>query len=244
MRLKYFIMLAPALLLAGCMTRSISDSDRTEPRYYYGGANPAGVQYQGELSEFDVLGIDAGASPSEEDIGQALDAAAGRPILHRGDSIMLVQSGAMIPDAEMVQNLEMTFAVTVFTGVPERTKDSNTSYSRSLRLAAAKAGINTILVYWGVLESGTENLAASTVSWVPIVGYTLPDKAQTMRIRLKIAAVDVRTGRWEMFAPKALDDRTYSSIITRKQSDQAQVATLKKQAYSLAADSVLARYVR
>ena len=81
-------------------------------------------------------------------------------------------------------------------------------------------------------------------SWIPIVGSTVPDQAQSMRIRLKVAVVDVKTGRWEMFSPKSLDERSYSARINRAQSDQAQVAELKKQAYVLAAETVLAKYVK
>ena len=38
---------------------------------------------------------------------------------------MLIQSGAMIPDQEMVDHLEKSFSVSVFTGVPEKEKTDN-----------------------------------------------------------------------------------------------------------------------
>ncbi len=229
-------------ILAGCTTRSISDSGYPQGGYY--DSRPSNPMYQGELSEFDVIGVDAGSTPSEEEIEAALSNSPSRISLRKGDSIMLIQSGAMIPDVGMIENLEKAFSVSVFTGVPERSKESNASYSRSLRLAAAKAGIGTIIVYWGILESGIENLGTKTVSWVPIVGSVLPDEAQTMRIRLKVGVVDVKTGHWEMFTPRSLDDRSYSARIVREQSDQTQVQALKEAAYTLAAEGVLARYVR
>src|SRR5689334_13204809 len=87
-------------LLTGCSVRSISDSgyDRGGPRQAAANGNPF---YRGELSEFDVLGIDRGKPVSEHDIQQALDTRV--PFsLKRGASIMLIQSGALIPDDAMV----------------------------------------------------------------------------------------------------------------------------------------------
>ncbi|MCU0756377.1 MAG: hypothetical protein MUE46_14840 [Xanthomonadales bacterium] len=242
MRFLALALCVATTLLSGCTTRSISDSGYPPERFY--GSRPSNPLYQGELSEFDVIGVDAGATPAEEEIRVALSSSADRISLRKGDSIMLIQSGAMIPDAGMLQHMEQTFSVSVFSGVPEKHKTSNAGYSRSLRLAAAKAGIATIVVYWGVLESGIENLGTKTVSWIPIVGSILPDEAQTMRIRLKIGVIDVRTGRWEMFTPRALDERRSSARIIREQSDQTQVHALKEAAYSLAAEAFLARYVR
>ena len=242
MRTFTFLICAIVSVLVGCTTRSISDSGYPQGGYY--GSRSSNQLYQGELSEFDVIGVDAGAAPSDKDIADAFSNSTARIELRKGDSLMLIQSGAMIPDSEMIQHMEKSFSVSVFTGVPERSKESNASYSRSLRLAAAKAGIGTIVVYWGVLESGIENLGTKTVSWVPIVGSVLPDEAQTMRIRLKVGVVDVKTGRWEMFTPRSLDDRSYSARIIREQSDQAQVQALKEAAYTLAAEGILARYVR
>jgi hypothetical protein len=232
---------AAVLAVAGCTTRSISDSGYPGAEYYGRGANPL---YRGELNEFDVLGIDAGAEVAQADIEAAFAASGDRKSLRRGDAILLIQSGAMIPDAEMVTGLEKAFAVTVFSGVPERSKESNASYARALRLAAAKAGIETIVAYWGTIETGVENLATKTISWVPIVGAGVPDEAQVMRLRLKIAVVDVRTGRWEMFTPKELGEKSYSARLNRARTDQAQVAALKTAAYGTAAETLIARLVR
>lgn len=227
------------LLLAGCASRPISNSGYS--RHGYGGGNPL---YRGELSEFDVLGVRAGTDVSEEAIRAALDERPERITLRRGDPVLLIQSGALMPDEEMIAHLERDLSVTVFTGIPEREKDEDASYASSLRLAAARGGIGTILVYWGVLESGTQNLATKTVSWAPIVGYAVPDETQRMRIRLKVAAIDVRTGHWEMFTPDTFEDKSMSARVNRRNSDQAQVATLKSQAYEKAADEIAARYIR
>lgn len=240
MRCTHLLLLAALVALGGCATRSISDSGYPG-RYGYGSASPL---YQGELSEFDVLGVDAGKTVSNEEIAAAFADNPQRQQLKRGDRIMLIQSGAMIPDPEMIERMEKVFSVSVFSGVPEREKSENASYSTSLRLAAARAGIGTIFVYWGVLESGTENLGTKTVSWIPIIGATLPDEAQSMRIRLKVAAIDVRSGAWEIFTPKVFDDRAYSARINRAESDQEQVLALKAAAYENLAGDLVARFVR
>jgi len=241
MKLFAALMVVFVLLVPACATRSISDSDYPERGWY--GHRPSNPLYQGELSEFDVLGVDAGAHVSDRDIADAFVSAPMRTSLHKGDRIMLIQSGAMIPDEEMIAQLEPSFSVMVFTGVPEADKAQNASYSKSLRMAAAKAGISTIIVYWGVLESGIEDLATKSVSWVPIVGAAVPDETQSMRIRLKVAVVDVRSGQWEMFTPRVLKDSSVSMKFNRKSSDQAQVAALKADAYTLAADWITARYL-
>ena len=234
--------LAVVLILSGCATRSISNSGYNQGGYYgRGGDNPL---YKGELSEFDVLGIDAGEGISEQDITIATSSKKERITLKKGDSLMIIQSGAMIPDEDMTTSMEKYFSVTVFTGVPETDKKSNTSYAKALRYAAAKAGIEKIFVYWGVLESGTKNLTTKTVSWVPIVGWAVPDQAQELRIRLKVALIDVKTGQWEMFAPKPFEDTASSAALTRQRSDQDQVALLKTKAYQAAVESTMARYVR
>ena len=229
-------------ILSGCAVRSISDSGYREGGYYgHRNDNPF---YKGELSEFDVLGIDSGTEISEQDITTTAATKKERMTLRKGDSLMVIQSGAMLPDENMITNIEKYFSVTVFTGVPEADKKANTSYAKALRFAAAKAGIEKIFVYWGVLESGTRNLATKTISWVPIVGRAIPDQTQEIRIRLKVALIEVKTGQWEMFSPKVFEDTALSASLSRAQSDQEQVGLLKAKAYQAAVESVISRYVK
>jgi len=230
------------ILASGCTVRSISNSGYSQGgNYGRGGDNPF---YKGELSEFDVLGIDAGKEVSEQEIASAMAGKRERLALRKGDSVLVIQSGAMIPDQDMTENLEKYFSVNVFTGVPEQDKKTNTSYAQALRFAAARAGIEKIIVYWGLLESGTANLATRTVSWVPIIGWAIPDKSQEIRIRLKVALIDVKTGQWEMFVSKTFEDTAYSAILNRESSDQAQVGLLKTKAYKAAVDATVARYTK
>ncbi len=116
------------------------------------------------------------------------------------------------------------------------------SYSKSLRLAAARGGNEVIVCYWGVLESASEKLATKTVSWVPGFNWMLPDEKQHMRIRLKVALVDVRTGDWAIFSPKPFDDDRISISPRRAATDQELVERLKLKAYEMAAKDLVDRY--
>src|SRR5688572_29650536 len=102
-------LLVVVMILAGCGVRSISDSG------YYAdsdrrGAGGSSLFYRGELSEFDVLGIDPKLAVTEADIQKAF-AAKSRITVPKGSSIMLLQSGAMIPDDAMVKGLEKYYNV-------------------------------------------------------------------------------------------------------------------------------------
>jgi hypothetical protein len=248
---KFFAvaLLGMVAALAGCGTRSISDSG------YDGGrgerhSRDNGFAYQGELSEFDVLGIERGAKPTDEEIQRTL-ASRKALVLKRGARVMLLQSGAIIPDSGMTAAISKYFSVGVFSGQPMVVSQQASggditpeSYSRSLRLAAARGGHETLVVYWGLLESARENLATSSVSWVPVVGWVLPDEKQRMRIRLKVAVIDVATGQWEMFSPDAIEDKDTSSIVSRRNVDQTLVNALKEKAYVATAEDLVKRFSR
>lgn len=243
---KCLVLLIAALSLMGCTSRSISDSGYRDPNSYRGGAsNPF---YRGELTPFEVLGIDPQQRISQDDIDKAL--AAKQPFsVKKGSAIMLVQSGAAIPDNDMVGALERYYTVSSFSGVPAAPATGSNApppgaYALMYRLAAAKGGYEKIVVYWGVLETASEGLGSKAVSWVPIIGGVIPDEAQKMRIRLIIAVIDTKTGQWETLTPKPLDDDAISNQHNRGASDQQQVAVLKGQAYKAAAESLVERYGR
>jgi len=235
------------LLFAGCAerARSISHSDYA-PQGSYGRTSPSDrvsdpdFQYRGELSEFDVLGIGRDEIASEADIQRTLDNS--KPVkLHRGSSILLIQSGALFPDGPMVAELSKHFTVVPFSGVPvlrrsgrrafETESPDPESYSKNLRLTAARGGNDMILCYWGMLESESEHLPTKTVSWVPIVNWAVPDEKQHMRIQLKLALLDVRSGNWSVLSPKPFEDVRISTSPRRGAVDQRQVERLKQLAY-------------
>ena len=204
-----------------------------------GYVNPA-FAYRGELSEFDVLGISRGGLATEAEINQALDAA--RTVrLKPGAPILLIQSGATFPDPAMVSELSRHFKVVPFSGVPASPgwsgasrlhRNASEAFANGLRLAAARAGSETILCYWGMLESEQQDLPTKTVSWVPLLGWVVPDENQHDRMRLKMALIDVRTGNWSMFSPEAIENSHSSTSEHRERADQKQIEALKTRAYS------------
>lgn len=252
--LSLFVTLA---ILTGCTTtkRSLSNSSYREtgrvshfsPRQ---NDSDPGFEYRGELSEFDVLGITRTETATDADIEKAL-AAAKRIRLKSGASILLVQSGAIFPDAPMVNELSKHFRVVPFTGVPPVSRRGTDGqferydagdFSKSLRLAAARGGCETILCYWGILESANAKLVTKTVSWVPIADWFIPDETQHMRIRLKLALVDVRSGDWAVLSPNAIEASKTSVSPRREVADQKLVERLKQQAYEAGAKELLSRY--
>lgn len=225
-------------VIGGCATRSISDSGYRRE----GGGRTATSDnpfYKGELSELQVIGINPESKVTQEDVERAM-ASRQRVIVPKGSSIMLIQSGAMIPDEPMVKAMEKYFSVSVFSGAPAT--GSSTDYAMLLRLAAAKGGHEKIVAFWGILESAQKGIGTKVVSWVPLVGGVIPDETQEMRIRLKVAVVDVKTGSWDMFSPEPFEDSAASARYTREASDQGLVSVLKAKAYQAAAETLVNRY--
>ena len=216
------------LALQGCGVRSISDSGYQAESQ--GRFRPASNSlYKGELTEFEVLGIASQTPASQEEINRSLEDRQ-RLTLPKGSPIMLVQSGAIMPDDQMVRALESHHRIVAFSGIP--TEPSNGNIAPALRLAAARGGCEKIMVYWGILETAQKDMSTKTVSWVPIVGGMIPDESQEMRIRLKVAIIDVKSGQWKTISPKPIQDTSVSARYSRASSDQRQVEALKSQAYA------------
>ena len=217
-------LLALVLLLAGCETRSISDSGYRQPYGWNRAPNPL---YHGELTELDILGAAPRMDATEANIARALENAT-TPKPKRGDKLILIQSGASLPDNSMIDEASRYFAVAPFSGVPPEEKSG---LSESLRLRAAQGGYRYLVCYWGVLESAQVEREGKAVSWVPIVGAFVPDQKQQMRIRLKALILDVATGGWKMLTPEAYSDARYNSGVSRATSDQKLVLALKELGY-------------
>ena len=79
---------------------------------------------------------------------------------------------------------------------------------------------------------------------MPFVGGMIPDEAQEMRIRLKVALIDVKTGQWEAFSPRPFQDTAVSARYSREFADQGQVAGLKASAYADAVDTMMKKYAQ
>ncbi len=227
--------LALLFTASGCLSRSIS-----------GGSGGRSLQsqstemYGGEFSESEVLGLYSEESLSEMQIKQALDAAS-KISVAKGSKVMLIQSGARVPDPAMIRAFERSYSVSVFSGIADPSL-SRGSYSRSLRMAAARSGSQKVVCYWGKVESAVRELETKIVSWLPVVGQIVPDKAQKMRIQLKIAVIDVRTGAWDIYSSKTFEDLSVSAKISRESSDQGQIEELKKKVYQAASEEFSTRY--
>ncbi|MEZ5829875.1 MAG: hypothetical protein R3D05_01685 [Dongiaceae bacterium] len=236
------IVLALLAALAGCGTRSISNSGYQENGY--SGGNPL---YQGEIGDLDLFVPQGSSQNLEGGIAKAL--ADNHPVVaRRGKPLLVVQSGAWAPDDMMIDLLKGRFQVAPFSGIPERSSypaistasaPAPGSYGERLRLAAAQGGYEQILVYWGQLDALRSGGVTKAVSWVPIVGAVIPDESQDMRIRLKAAIIDVASGRWRMIQPDAIENSAISAWINRASSDQDQVQRLKAAGYAKLADMII-----
>ncbi|QBH95589.1 aminopeptidase [Limnobaculum zhutongyuii] len=233
-----------SLIVSGCSVRSISNADNGRNQFY-----------AGELSDQDVLGAMPKQGISDADIKTALNNSRYTFRLPKDSSILLIQSGAMTPDAEMQKALKEYYSVAVFSGIPPNSQryrgynaqpvtEETTDYPRLLRLTAANGGQDKIIVYWGQLESGSENEVTKVVSWVPFVGGVLPDETQHMRIVLRVALIDVLSGRWVTFTPEVFENSSVSGRYNRDSKDLKQIMELKAQAYDAAAKEIFERYGR
>ena len=222
------------LALQGCGVRSISDSGyQAESQSSFRPSSNS--LYKGELTEFEVLGIASQTPATQEEINRSLEDRQ-KLTLTKGSPIMLVQSGAIMPDDQMVRALESHHRIVAFSGIP--TAPSNGNFAPALRLAAARGGCEKIMVYWGILETAQKDMSTKTVSWVPIIGGMIPDESQEMRIRLKVAIIDVKSGQWKTISPKPIQDTSVSARYSRASSDQRQVEALKSQAYAELANDI------
>jgi hypothetical protein len=144
----------------------------------------------------------------------------------------------------MIHELERYYAVSSFSGAPQPTLARRRFPAPSCSGWRHRGGIDTIVVYRGILVSAEKGLGGKAISRLPVIGGAIPDEAQHMRIRLMAAVIDTRTGQWESFTTEAIDDEATSSQHIRPASDQEQVVPLKAKAYHAAAEELIARYGR
>jgi hypothetical protein len=197
-------LLALVAFACGCQaTRSISNPVRP-----WGGGNGT---YQGELSDFDVVGVAAGSALTPDT----------KVVLRPHARVLLVQSGALFPGERLVSALSEHFEIGIASGMPTAGMGEH-----GLRDAAARGRFDAVVAYWGVLESSERDTAGKAASWVPIAGWFVPDSSQRMRIRLRIVVLDVSTGQWTTLLPKPIDDERASAIFGRESSDRDQVELL------------------
>lgn len=189
--------------------------------------------YRGELSETDVLGLPARGEITEAEIRSALaGASSGRVGLRSGESVLLVQSGALKPDPEMQSAFERRFRVTACSGVPEGggAKQERPDPKR-IRRAAARAGATKIVCVWGLLESAEDSTGLDVVTWVPLVGSFIPDKRTVTRLTLRGLVMDTASGRWSSATTDpVIADRVTAQVSQDYQTSKS-IAAMKAKAY-------------
>jgi hypothetical protein len=197
-----------------------------------------------QLRENEVLGVKSGDGVSDEEIRKILDEG-GSLRLKPGSKVLVVQSGVTHPDNAMVQELSRHFAVLPHTGMPSDLKqgDGQTAVSKNLRLAAAHSSAETILVYWGHLEMKRDDLPTSLVSWVPVIDFTVPDEYQKVRMFLKMALVDVRTGHWATFRTEAIEDEALTTRYARERDKTWSLDRTKQKLYHTAVKKLTDGYL-
>jgi hypothetical protein len=229
-----------ALALAGCANERTTSYHRAD----FTARKALKAHYNGgeELSDADVVGSAVKKAPSDEDIRKALDHA--RAVdLKLGETVLVLQSGQSVPDGRMIEELNKHYRAVPFSGIRsdwtshwENTEDY---YPKSLRYAAAKAGAQKILCFWGALEVARHDLSTKTITWLPVVDIFVPDQKDNVRVHLKVALVDVRTGDWTVFRTEPLQSEVVSTGWGREHLDTPEVRQLKEKSYLVAVNTLL-----
>ena len=215
-------------MFTACETTSISN---TGSGGYGNGHNSF---YNGELDSFDVLGVPSGEI-TEASIRTALGNSSGSGVrIPKGERILLVQSGAVHPDAALQEAMSKHYEVVPFSGIPIQQHSEDRTVGRDakrLRMAAAKAGVRYTVVVWGTLESTTGDLATTSVSWVPFAGRLIADEQKATRIVTTAVVMETESGTWRSVSADPVVRKTLSSEVSRNVRWDRQVEALKSESY-------------
>jgi hypothetical protein len=201
------------LLLAACETRSLSQpyADRWSNRAYWG-----------EMNEWDVVGS---ALPP----GQNVPAVT----LRKGQRVLLVQSGAQLPDDGMRMAVGKHFQVDGASGISTDPTESE----HGLRGAAARGGYDLVIAYWGTIEVEREAIG-SVAAWVPVVNIWATTSEQKARLRLRMIVLDTKTGSWRTVEAAPQSSVMVSSLASYGSDDSQQMKDLKATAYQAAGEAL------
>jgi hypothetical protein len=238
MRIDLIACATAALLLLGCETNvNFRSANFSGDKVYKKG--PLAPQ----LSENEVLGIKESARLTNDDINRILDESSSIQI-KEGSTILLVQSGAPHPDKEMVDELSKRFVVVPHSGVPNEIRSNpNDDISKSLRLAAAHSKAETLLVFWGHLEMKRDDLPTSLVSWVPVIDFAVPEEYQRVRMHLKVALVDVRSGNWATFRTEPIESDALTTRYAREHEQKWPLQNTRQRLYRNSVSRIVESYV-
>lgn len=228
---------AGALALSSCYTTSISNPGNGRS-HRGGGGNGL---YGGELHAFDVLGTPDGGEVTEAQIQAALGRGRSGVRIPKSADVLLVQSGATLPDHALQTAMARHFDIQPFSGIPVKAKSPNdkpADVAKRLRLAAAQAGAEYVICVWGTLETAEGELPGEAVSWIPVGGQFVPDKQKATRINLKAIIVDVSSGNWTSVSSEPVIRKHVSAPLNRTAAWDRQIETLKASGYPMLADAV------
>ncbi|QBH97046.1 hypothetical protein EKN56_11945 [Limnobaculum zhutongyuii] len=241
---KYFASgrFLPLLLLLSVALSGCSSSPDFKSR-------AAGLTAKNGLTEQEVLDIDPFVEITEHDIQQAVrEASKSSFLIPSRAQIVLVQSGATVPDAVMQQEMMNYFSVSVYSGLSpskqrspvarkneEQEEAPQPNYIRSLRLASAKARQDKIIVYWGTLELGMPDKDNIQVVWLPYHNGEIPKETKLLRYSIRFASVDVRNGMWVMYTPPNTESEFMSVPFQSDQTKLNQIIKIKEESYIEAA---------
>ncbi len=211
-----------ALLLCSCDSTPISATGYSSSnRYSHGSKTP-------ELSEVDFIklpGSSGGAS---------------RPA--PGSRVLLVQSGAAIPDPALTKEFGRYYHVVPFTGdrreLAGDSESSSPQVAETLRLAARRSGASHVICVWGRIESERQSHATKVVSWVPIVGQVVPDETLHSRINLKGGVLNAATGGWDAVGVNTEVDSRVTNSLNRGASRTAKTEQDKANGYEKLAKKI------
>lgn len=209
-----------------------------------------------QLTEQDVLDIDPTLEVTEADIQQAIKVASSETFqLAPKSRIILVQSGEPVPDSVMQEAMMKYYRVSVYSGIPPtkarlrsaRKNDAASplpehSYIKTLRLAAAKAKQDKIVVYWGNLELGRFDQDNKTIVWDGYVSGNIPSSTKYLRYLIRFAIVDVKTGMWVMYSPTNNQNEFVNSSFKTYESDVLQINKIKEESYEFAAKDLSVQF--
>jgi hypothetical protein len=136
-----FLLVAAMMTLGGCASkRSISNTG-------YNRSSGNAIEYHLELGDLAFLGIDGSEAIPEQAIQKEFKAGHSTKI-KAGAAILVLQSGALLPDEFMLHAPTKHFKLAPPSGVPAAPKEQESSLARQLRMAAAQGGSDYVLCYW------------------------------------------------------------------------------------------------
>ena len=228
---------AGVFLFVGCHTeKGYRSADFSGQKLYTKGYSSAT-----ELKENEVLGLKNTRAVTDDDINRILDETSTIKV-REGSTILLVQSGAPSPDQSMIDELSKRFVVIPHTGLPAQVRNGGDDVSKALRLAAAHSKAETIIVYWGELEMKRDEMPTSLVSWVPVVDFMVPDEFERLRMHLKLALIDVRTGHWSTFRTEPIETEALTTRHAREHQKRYPLQKSKNRLYQNAVRKLVDSY--